>query len=62
MMTSTGCAEKAEMCDARAIASVDTPLAAEWREMAIHWRALADDEAPQGTLARLMSTRRSSRG
>jgi hypothetical protein len=58
MMNSTLCNEKADMCDAQARASVDTPLAAHWLEMSEEWRSLAADDSPQATLARLMSTKR----
>jgi hypothetical protein len=62
MMSFASCTAKAEMCDARAVVCVDTPLEAQWLEMAVHWRNLANDGSPQGTLARLMDTRRHPRG
>jgi hypothetical protein len=55
MMSSILCTEKAEMCDARAHACVDTSLATEWLVMADHWRSLAGDGSSQGTLARLIA-------
>jgi hypothetical protein len=61
MMSSASCTAKAEMCDAQAAACSDTPLGEQWLEMAVHWRKLANDGSPQGTLARLMSTGRHSR-
>jgi hypothetical protein len=62
MMSFASCTAKAEMCDARATACANTPLGEQWLEMAVHWRNLANDGSPQGTLARLMSSGRDRRG
>jgi len=58
MMSSALCNEKADMCDAQARASLDTPLAVHWLEMSQEWRSLAAEDSPQATLARLMVTQR----
>jgi hypothetical protein len=61
MMSRECCVQNAETCELRATKRVNSPYQAQWLAMAAEWRALAEDETDQATLARLMSIRRTAR-
>jgi hypothetical protein len=61
MMSQQSCAEKAQICEDRAVNAFDAAHGADWLEMATQWRELARDVNRQATLARLMNMDRIAR-
>ncbi|HYC99019.1 hypothetical protein [Brevundimonas sp.] len=53
-MSPQDCLDKAATCDAQAQTNKGTPAAADWEDLARHWRLLAADRDESETLARLM--------